>query len=191
MRIKLFLSMLLMFAAALVAPAQEPQSPPRDFSPDKWDEYTSEQGRFKIRFPGTPKEEPGKLGAHFVSYSGFLDYRVSYVDEPELSDNLESAKRYLREMKAVTNAIATLGNERIVKEEEVTIDGYPGNFTYVQSTKGWIRDLQIVVGKRVYTIIVEGRLAQANELEGKDNFEKPAMAFINSFKLVLNRRNLA
>ena len=195
--LKLFLSMVLMFGPPLTAPvmvpAQEPPSPPspaKDYFPDKWGEYTSEQGRFRIRFPDKPKEEVSAVGVHFLSYSGFLEYRVSYSDEPELSDNLDSAKRYLREMKAASNAIVSMGNERIVKEEEVTIEGYPGYFTYVEGAKGWVRDLQIVVGKRVYTIVVEGRVARANELEGKDNFEKLAMGFINSFKLILQRRNL-
>lgn len=192
--LKLFLS-IVVFAPSLmtpaVAPAQEQPSPKsiaKDYFPDKWDEYASEQGRFRIRFPGKPKEEFSPVGVHFLSYSGFLEYRVSYTDEPELSDNLESAKQYLREMRAASNAIAQAGNERIVKEEEVTINGYRGYFTYVESAKGWVRDLQIVVGKRVYTIVVEGRLARANELEGKDNFEKLAMGFINSFKLIVQRR---
>lgn len=77
-----------------------------------------------------------------------------------------------------------MGNERIVKEKAVTIDGYPGYFTHVESSKGWVRMQQIVVGKRVYTIVVEGRKGRANELEGKDDFEKVAMGFINSFKLI-------
>ena len=190
----LFLSMLLMFAPSLIAPAQEPQSatlPATDYFPDKWNEYTSEQGRFRIRFPGKPKEEFSPTGVQFLSYTGFLEYRVSYTDEEELSDNLQSAKQYLEDAKAASNAIAQMGNERIVKQEEVKIEGYPGLFTYVEGKKGWVRDLQLVVGKRVYTIVVEGRLARANELEGKDNFEKLAMGFIKSFKLILQRRNTA
>jgi hypothetical protein len=166
--------------------AQEPRAPlsdTSDYFPEKWVEYSSEPGRFRIRFPGKPKDE-FSVGVHYISYGGLLQYRVSYVDEPELAGNPDSAKRYLREMKAASDAITTMSNERIVKEREVTVNGYPGYFTHVETAKGWVRDLQLVVGQRVYTIVVEGRKARPNDPEGKDDFEKLAMAFINSFKLI-------
>ena len=194
--LNLLLSTLIISACYVMAPdvaqAQEPLPPPppaKDYFPDKWSEYTSEQGRFRIRFPGKPKEE-FSVGVHFLSYSGLLEYRVSYTDEPDLSDNPDSGKQYLQEMKSASQELAKYSNERIIKEKEVTIDGYPGYFTHVESAGGWVRMKQIVVGKRVYTIIVEGPKGRANELEGKDDFEKVAMGFINSFKLILHRRNL-
>ena len=182
-----FLSMLLISAYCLMTPAVAqaqglPPPPAKDYFPEKWEEYTSEQGRFRIRFPGKPKEEYSPVGVNFFTYNGLLEYRVSYVDEPELSDTLDSAKQYLRESRSASQEIVKYSNERIIEEKEVTFDGYPGLFTYVESGKAWIRTQEIVVGKRVFTIIVEGRKGQANELEGKDNFEKVAMGFINSFK---------
>jgi hypothetical protein len=173
--------------AAAVAQAQDPVLPPppaRDYFPAKWDEYTSEQGRFRIRFPGKPKEEFSPVGVNFVSYSSLLEYRVSYVDESELTDDPDSAKHYLQETKSVSLEITKISGERIIKEKAVTVDGHPGYFLHVESAKGWVRSQEIVVGKRVYTIIVEGRKGRANELEGKDDFEKLAMGFINSFKLI-------
>lgn len=186
----LILSILLMSVPSVVAPlgvsAQETarSSSSKELSPDKWIEYTSDRGRFKIRFPGKPKEESSPVDVHFLSYSGLLEFRVSYTDEPELSDNLDSANKYLEEMKGATEAIAKASNERIVSQKKVTIDGYPGYFTYFQSAKGWVRDLQVVVGKRVYTIVVEGRSGQATEATEKNDFERVAMAFINSFKVI-------
>lgn len=170
--------------ASAVARAQAPPPPPpaKDYFPDRWDEYTSEQGGFKIRFPGKPKEEFSPAGVHFLSYKGLLDYRVSYADEPELSDTPESAKQYLQEMKSASRELGKYSNERIVMEKDVMVDGHPGYFTYVESTNGWVRIQQVVVGRRVYTIVVEGRKGRPEELEGKDNFEKVAMGFINSFK---------
>jgi hypothetical protein len=186
----LILSILLISPSSIMAPlrvsAQETprSSSSREHSPNKWNEYTSERGRFRIRFPGKPKEESSPVDVHFLSYSGLLEFRVSYTDEPELSGNLDSANKYLEEMKVATEAIAKVSNERIVSQKKVTIDGYPGYFTYVQTAKGWVRDLQLVVGNRVYTIVVEGRKGQANEAAEKNDFERVAMAFINSFKVI-------
>lgn len=185
--IKLLFSTVIVSAFYVLTPAvtkAQGPPPPKDYFPDKWDEYTSEQGRFKIRFPGKPKEEFSPVGAHFLSYKGFLDYRISYVDEPELSSTLESAKQYLQEMKSVSRELGKYSNERMILEKDVIIDGYPGYFTYMESSIGWVRVQQIVVGKRVYTIVVEGRKGGAEDLEGKNNFEKAAMSFINSFKLI-------
>jgi hypothetical protein len=186
--LNLLLSISLLAPFCMTVPAatkaQEPPPPARDYFPDKWDEYTSKQGRFRIRFPGKPTDEFSPVGAHFLSYSGLLDYRVSYVDEAELTDNLSSAKRYLEETKSATLELTKISGERIVSERAVTVDGHPGYFVHVESATGWIRSQEIVVGKRVYTIIVEGR---KDGLAGKNDFETVALGFINSFKPIPSR----
>ena len=186
--LNLFLSISLIapFCTTVLAvkKAQEPPPPARDYFPDKWDEYTSDQGRFRIRFPGKPREEFSSVGVHFLSYSGLLDYRVSYVDESELTDDPSSAKRYLQETKSATLELAKISGERIIKERDVTIEGHPGYFVHTESKTGWARSQEIVVGKRVYTIIVEGRMGQSQALAAKNDFEGLALAFINSFKLI-------
>ena len=187
----LLLSALLIVAfcvfASAVAQTRQPVPPaagPNDYLPDKWDEYISEQGRFSIRFPGKPKDEVSSAGVHFLSYSGLLEYRVSYVDDQDLTEDPNSVKRYLEESRVASMAIAKIANERIIKEETRTIDGHPGYFLYVETAKGWVRNLELVVGQRVYNLIVEGRKSRANEIKGRADFEDVAMRFINSFKLI-------
>jgi hypothetical protein len=189
--LNLLLSMLLISACYVMAPAvahaQEPlppAPPAKDYFPDKWEEYTSEQGRFRIRFPGKPKKEFSPVDLHFLTYSGLLEYRVSYVDEPELTGDPDNAKRYSEESKSASLLITKISGERIIKEKAVTVNGHPGYFLHVESAKAWVRTLEIVVGQRVYTIIVEGRKERTNKLGGKVDFEKVAMGFINSFKLI-------
>jgi hypothetical protein len=192
----LLLSTLLIFACYVVPPTkghtQEKLPPPpmaKDYFPDKWDEFTSEHGGFRIRFPGKPKDEISSVGVHFLSYSGLLEYRVSYVDEPDITGEPNSVKQYLEESRLVSAEITKISGERIIKEEAVTVDGHPGYFLHVESAKGWIRSQEIVVGKRVYTIIVEGRKGRANEVEGAGDFEKVAVGFINSFKVIPSSAN--
>lgn len=191
--LNLLLSMLFISACYVMAPAvthaQEPPPPAppeKDYFPDKWDEYTSAQGRFRIRFPGKPREEFSPVvDVHFLSYSGVLEYRVSYVDEPKLTGDLDSAKHYLNESKSASLLITRISGERIIREKAVTVNGHPGYFLHVESDKAWVRTLEIVVGQRVYTVIVEGRRKRANNLiKEKADFEELAMAFFNSFKLI-------
>src|SRR4051794_40838645 len=107
--------------APAVAQAQEPPPPPppaKDYFPDKWDEYTSEQGRFRIRFPGKPKEEFSPAGVYFLSYSGIVEFRVSYADKSELTDDPDSGKQYLQELKSALLLRSNLSHERIVKEKD-------------------------------------------------------------------------
>jgi hypothetical protein len=170
--------------APAVTKAQELPPPTREYFPNKWDEFTSAQGRFRIRFPGKPREEFSPVGVNFLSYSGLLEYRVSYVDEPELTDDPGSAKRYLQETKSATLELTKISGERIIRERAVTVDGHLGYFVHVESATGWVRSQEIVVGRRVYTIIVEGRKGQAHGLVGKNDFERVALGFINSFKLI-------
>src|SRR5687767_11162894 len=151
----LWLSILLLSTCYTTVPvvtkAQAQPPPARDCFPDKWDEYTSEQGRFRIRFPGKPKEEFSPVGVHFLSYSGLLEYRVSYVDEPELTDDPDSVKRYLKESKAAALQITNISGERIIRERDVIVEGHPGYFVHTESATGWVRSQEIVVGRRVYT----------------------------------------
>jgi hypothetical protein len=59
---------------------------------------------------------------------GFLENRVSYVDEPELTDDPGSAQRYLKETKAVTLEITKIFGERIIRDAAAStlpLGGYP------------------------------------------------------------------
>jgi hypothetical protein len=70
---------------------QEPPPPPAiDYSPERWNEFTSTEGRYRVRFPGTPQQasrteetEMGRVPVQVASYKSFIRYSVVYMDYPQ------------------------------------------------------------------------------------------------------------
>lgn len=180
--------------AGIAVYAQEPPPPPppaRDYFPDKWDEYVSQQGRFRVRFPGKPKESitteetpAGKLDTLTVEYKGLLQYSVTFMNYEKLLDDRLTTQQLLEGSKnAVLNNLPAK-TTRIVTERTVTVDGHPGYFLHVEHEgKSVMRAQWIMVGKKVYVLIVEGRKGSSNVYKGENDYEEIAMGFINSFHL--------
>jgi hypothetical protein len=168
--------------------AQDPPPPAKDYFPDKWDEYTSQAGKFRIRFPKQPREAvrtQGQFEVHTLEYKGLLEYRVSYVDYKTLIEDPLKVKGLLEGIK--TAALDSLRDKgmRVVTEREVTVDGHPGIFVHVEVQGREIVRLQwVVAGSRLYSIGTSSRKGSPHELEGKDDYEKVASGFINSFHVI-------
>ena len=191
------LSALLMFSFYIVAtfhvlaqgpPPPPPPPPAKDYFPDKWDEYTSETGKFRIRFPKEPRESvntQGQLEVHSLEHKGLLHYQVSYVDyktqiaDPQKLSNLLQGLR-----NAALNSLQGK-NVRIVAEREVIVDGHKGIFIHIEVEGREIVRLQwVVAGSRLYSISASSRKGSPNEMEGKNDFEKVATGFISSFHII-------
>jgi len=170
------------------AHAQNPPPPALDYFPDKWDEYISQEGKFRIRFPKKPIESVDKqerYDIHLMEYKGLLYYQVSYVDYKVSVDGPQNVRAFLRAVKTATlNAIP--GNDiRIVADREVVVDGHHGVFVNLEvGAKEVIRMQLVAAGTRFYIISATSRKGSANELEGKDDFLKVAMGFIDSFHVL-------
>jgi hypothetical protein len=180
--------------ACVSAQAQEPPPPPppaKDYFPNTWDEYSSQQGQFRVRIPGKPKESTttedtpaGKLVTLDVEYKGLLGYSVVFMNYEKLLDAQITEQQLLEGSKNAVLDKMKATNFRIVKERSVTVDGHAGYFLHAEyGVKGVMRVQWVIAGKRVYILIAEGRKGSPNELEGKDDFEKVAMGFINSFHI--------
>src|ERR1700687_5047707 len=97
-----------------VVMAQEPPPPPaKDYFPATWDEYSYQGAKFRIRFPGVPKESANTLTTpnapwevHSLQYNGLLTYRISYVDYKTPIDDPLKVKDLLQGLKA--NALKAL-----------------------------------------------------------------------------------
>ncbi len=175
-------------AQAQAEPPPPPPPPRKDYFPNTWDEYTFKTRNFRIRFPEEPREsvEPHeRYDIHTFEYKGLLLYRVLYVDYKKAIDDPERIKGFLRSFR--TGVVEPLKKEglSVVSEREVTVDGYNGIFIHLEVRgKEVIRIQWVVAGSRLYTISVLSRKGSPQELEGKDDFEKVAMGFINSFHIV-------
>lgn len=164
------------------AQTRSPSSQPlaRDYFPHKWNEHTSLQGKFHIRFPGTPEEFISSTDGNVLEYTGLLKFWISYTDDTDPIPAID----LLQARKSSNLAIAQAAKERVVKENPILVGGHPGYFLHVDNAEGFIRVQEFLVGKRLYTIVVEGRKARPEEPEGKNDFEGLAMGFINSFRLL-------
>lgn len=176
---------------AVYAQGPPPPPPARDYFPDKWDEYVSQQGRFRVRFPGKPKESiktedtsAGKLETLTLEYKGLLQYSVAFADYENLLDARLTTQQLLEGAKnAVLNNLPPK-TTRIVTERAVTIDGHPGYFLHIEHDgKSVVRAEWVIVGKKLYVLVVEGPKASSNVYKGDNDYEQVAMGFINSFHI--------
>ena len=190
---KVLMIMMVLLASAhfIRVHAQDPPPPPppaKDYFPKTWDEYSFPAGKFRIRFPQKPIESTAtqeRLQIHSVEYKGLINYRVSYVDYGSPIDDPTKVKEMLQGLK--TAALNSIQNKevRIITERDITVDGHPGVFVHVEvGGKEVIRIQWVAAGSRLYTVSATSRKGIPQELEGKDDFEKVAIGFINSFHIM-------
>jgi hypothetical protein len=189
--------LLLLFATAYCSasfPAVRAQNPPpppppaKDYFPNTWDEYSFPAGRFRIRFPQKPREtaaSQGDLEVHAITYKGLINYRVSYVDYKVPIDDPQKVKEMLQGLKAAAlNSIRQKGFQ-VIAERDVVVDGHSGIFVHLEvQAKEVIRVQWVAAGSRLYTVSAESRKGTPQELEGRNDFEKVAIGFIDSFHLM-------
>ena len=178
-------------ATTLVVSAQEPLPPPqpaKDYSPQLWKEYSFQAGKFRIKFPGEPRETvttQGQVEAHSVAYKGLLQYAVIYAVYKSPMDDPKKVGGLLQYLKA--GALESLrGNEiRIITERDVAVDGHKGIFMHIEVNKKTVVRFQwVVAGSSVYSISTWSRKASPYEMEGRADYEKIAAGFINSFHVL-------
>ena len=178
------------FYATTPASAQSPPAPPppvNDYFPDKWSEYTSEGGKFRIRFPKEPQKSVSKLGRfdiYTMALRGLLDYRVSYVDYKTPLDDPQKVDAMLQGIKEAALSGLQGKEVRMVAEREITVDGHKGIYIHIEVEGKEVVHMQwVVAGPVLYSIATSSRKGRPNELEGKDDFAKVASGFIGSFHL--------
>jgi hypothetical protein len=191
--LKLLLTLLLVAACCALSPtvtkAQAPPPPPaKDYFPNTWDEYSSKTGKFRIRFPKQPQESvkmQDEFEVSVLEYKGLIIYSASSVDYKTPIDDPQQVKSMLQSIKAA--ALGSLKDRglTVIAEREVTVDGHSGIFVHMEILgKEVFRVQWVAAGSRLYTVITSSRKGMAEEMEGKDDFEKVAMGFINSFHVV-------
>jgi len=150
---------------------------------DEWKEYASQDGRFTVDFPGTPKQakEPrqtkfGRVDAQLVILAPDkgVFYGVAYLDYPESVLKAHGADELLDG--ASDSALKGVKGGRVEGQEKLTLSGNPGR----QLTIGAPGNLRLTV--RIY--LVKTRLYQVISSVSKDK-EKEAepKRFLESFKI--------
>jgi hypothetical protein len=163
-------------------PQEAPPPPSDEYFPSKWIQYSSEPGRFKIKFPKTPRESSEtqeQTKVYIFEHKGLLLYVATYADSLE---RIPDAGSYLD---GVTQAWLDMNSGRnlhVVSNKPVTFAGYPARFLHVETPRDVVRVRWIVVKERIYYQFVAAPKHQ-NAMESANGYEKMAMAFLDSFEL--------
>ena len=175
------------------AKGSAPQSA-ADYFPERWKEFSPEDGTFKILFPGTPKEStadenfsPDRYPTYYASYKSFLSYVAMYIEYDGDIENPASANETFDRARDKIISVSARFKEspRIIKEEDVSVEGHPGRFLLVDlANDKFVWHKFIIVKNRFYFLQVE--MLKGNPRAGSD-YEKIAMRFLNSFRLLVKQ----
>jgi serine/threonine protein kinase len=161
-----------------------PKQPVLDDTPKGWQSFSPPGGRFAVLLPGEPKAmntvtetERGPIQNHtFTIETGANTYAVSWFDfpgfvpeGPQIKESLEGGKKGL---------VTKLSPLKVLKETEISIDGFPGQEVVVENAEKKYRLTArlYLVGQRTYTLLATTPLGQDNTPEVRH--------FLASFRLV-------
>jgi len=163
----------LLAACALLAPAVSA----KDFQ-----EYSSADGKYKVQFPGKPKEQtqnaPGGIAMKIAGVEERTGaYMVMYSDMP-IPEKEPDAKIQDRLEGAILGIVQNNGGT-VMKKDRTTLNGkYPGRDFQAKITRpmaGMVRGKIVLVGRRLYQVMVLGTTEFAGSAD--------ATRFLNSFAL--------
>ena len=193
----LFMATFVITAASLCVAQSSPPPPPppaKDYSPQVWQEFSTPEGRFKIKLPGEPQKivrERDTGGAKQLLYTfnygttSFIIYTLSYTDYPQTIEEAQTVKKFLDGYREGRLAALVTANYRVINESEFLLEGHPTRLLQVEVEKSkMLRMKTVVVGPRLYSLIVLTSIDPPMAMGAEKGYEKIAMAFLDSFQLI-------
>ena len=129
----------------------------------RWEDYSSKEGRYSVKFPGKVKTEtrslPTPLGT--LTMSAALTeskddaFMVAYADLP----------RAAFDYKAAVQGMVNTWSGKVLYEKPVTIDGHEGYEFEAEITKpakGYAAGRLFLHGKRIYQVVALGSKTRAD-----------------------------
>lgn len=183
---------LLLLASGLTALAQtnsqgEPPPPSNEYFPKTWVEYKPRDGKFKIKFPETPREssetQEGSAGpatVYIAEHKGILLYVATYADAA--AAGITDAKEFLNGISQSWLEANSARNLHVIKNEESSVAGFPARWLEVETSRDVVRVRWIVVKDRVYYQFVAAPKHQG-VMKSENGYQEMALAFFNSFEL--------
>jgi len=156
-----------------------------------WKEFLSAEGKFKIKFPGTPYQTSLQLAKELkfqvAGYQSAGSYSVRYVDFPEIVKDPAALKVFLDSMRdAELEYLEQRGKKfEILSETDVAHDRYLGRMLVLELPNNVIyRNKTIVVNNRLYVLTALVPKDDAQSATG-NVYEQLSMKFIDSFGLLV------
>ncbi|MBN1811315.1 MAG: hypothetical protein JXA14_05735 [Anaerolineae bacterium] len=150
-----------------------------------WKEFTSEEGRFSILLPRTPRQTTetvdtpvGEIDERsFTVIHGSITYIVSYSDYPQ---NVLSAGDPQAILDSFSDSAVTSIEGKLLSERSISLDGYLGRELKIK-----IADDSDTAIAQIRIYLVGNRLYYIYTLAPEERASSPSVdKFLNSFKLV-------
>jgi hypothetical protein len=150
-----------------------------------WKEFTSEEGRFSILLPRTPRQTTetvdtfiGEIDEHsFTVIHGNITYIVSYSDYPQ---NVLSASNPRAILDSFSDSAVTSIEGKLLSERSTSLNGYLGRELKIK-----IADDSGTAIAQIRIYLVGNRLYYIYTLAPEERATSPSVGkFLNSFKLV-------
>lgn len=154
-----------------------------------WKEFSSAEGKFKIKFPGPPYQTSLQLAKELkfqvAGYQSAGSYSVRYVDFPEVVKDPAALKAFLDHMRdAELEYLEQRGKKfKILSETDITHDRYLGRMLVLELPNNVIyRNKTIIVNNRLYALTA---IVPKDDAQSGNVFEQLSMKFIDSFVLLV------
>jgi hypothetical protein len=176
-------------------PPPPPPAPAKDYAPHLWEEFSLPEIGCKIKFPGEPQKttrqrETGttRQTTYHLSFGRamFITYDLVCVELAEAPPSASSLKTFLDGYReGVFSVLLPNANYRITRETEVAVEGYSGKLVQIEiEQKKFLRMKTLIVGSKLYSLMVLTGVYAPNVMGSENNYEKIAMGFLDSFQLI-------
>jgi hypothetical protein len=152
-----------------------------------WKEFSSTDGRFKVRFPGIPQQYSVPAGPaglmHVASYQSAAAYSATYLDYSETPKDLIAVIELLDNLRLgeIESLVKDGRNPKVLSETTTSLDEYPGRFLVLEIKDRIYRRKMLVVKNRIYIITATAPRDDANT---GNSYEALSLKFINSLSFM-------
>ena len=186
---KALLLLAFVYLSAICVSAQQGDPPPAvpDYNPDAWKEYSYTQDNIRFRFPVEPTvTESSKDKGRTYERKSFMDFSISVSDAGvDVGKDRDKQQKYLVLISLSLDKTFESSGAKLLKSEDTTIDGNPAKFFVFESKDGILTRAKIFVLKdKVYSAEANVRKGERHGVNWENDFEKPAMAFLDSIHLI-------
>ncbi len=170
----LLASLATFFAASVQAQDAPPPPPARNIPISEWKTFKSEDGKFSVRMPTSPKADQqtnGQVKIHvYLSFIGQVDLKLDYVELPNAAPDVKTLWEKTRA------GIVARKEMKLVGEKVIEVDGHPVLELAAQSDFVFLQTRLFTKGNCIY---------QLTALSSNPKSETPeARAFLDSFKFL-------
>ena len=194
-KLLLFAAFLSLFAIPVLAQLPPPPLAP-DYNPKGWKEYSFENDNVRFIFPAEPKVTETTTGTDDTKKLTRTYERASFlslgltVTEFLSGQDMEAKSKEMDLIQKMHDAgIERLKDRdpKIIKDSDITVDGHPGRFFQVETNDGFVTRVKFfLVKNRAYFAFVGVKKGERHGINDENDFEIPAMAFLDSVRMIKN-----